>query len=112
LGDGVRALYGVLQRLLEVAEEMKQRMGSDPLQWASYTYPGLIAFGEVIMCWRLLDMAVIAAETLKKKKSDFYLGKIHQATFFTDMTLPHTLATLETCLRPGREVIDIPDAAF
>ncbi len=112
LGDRVRALYGVLQRLLEVAEEMKQRMGSDPLQWASYTYPGLIAFGEVIMCWRLLDMAVIAAETLKKKKSDFYLGKIHQATFFTDMTLPHTLATLETCLRPGREVIDIPDAAF
>jgi hypothetical protein len=112
LGDRVRALYGVMQRLIEVAEEMKQRMKSDPLQWASYTYPGLIAFGEVIMCWRLLDMATIASENLKKKKSDFYQGKVHAATFFTDMTLPHTLATLETCLRPGREVLDIHDNAF
>jgi hypothetical protein len=57
-------------------------------------------------------MAVIAAESIKKKKTDFYLGKIYQATFFTDMTLPQTLATLETCLRPGREIVDIPDAAF
>ncbi len=112
LGDRVRALYGVFQRLLEVADEMKQRMQSDPLQWASYTYPGLIAFGEVTMCWRLLDMAVIAAEAIKKKKTDFYVGKIYQATFFTDMTLPQTLATLETCLRPGREIVEIPDAAF
>ncbi|WP_054031924.1 acyl-CoA dehydrogenase [Desulfatitalea tepidiphila] len=112
IGDRVRALYGVFQRLMEVADEMKQRMQSDPLQWASYTYPGLIAFGEVIMCWRLLDMAVIAAEAIKKKKTDFYLGKIYQATFFTDMTLPQTLATLETCLRPGREIVEIPDAAF
>ena len=112
IGDRVRALYGVFQRLLEVADEMKQRMQSDPLQWASYTYPGLIAFGEVIMCWRLLDMAVIATEAIKKKKTDFYVGKIYQATFFTDMTLPQTLATLETCLRPGREIVEIPDAAF
>ena len=112
IGDRVRALYGVFQRLMEVADEMKQRMQSDPLQWASYTYPGLIAFGEVIMCWRLLDMAVIATEAIKKKKTDFYVGKIYQATYFTDMTLPQTLATLETCLRPGREIVEIPDAAF
>ena len=112
IGDRVRALYGVFQRLMEVADEMKQRMQSDPLQWASYTYPGLIAFGEVTMCWRLLDMAVIAAEAIKKKKTDFYVGKIYQATYFTDMTLPQTLATLETCLRPGREIVEIPDAAF
>jgi len=112
LGDRVRALYGVLQRLVEMAEEMKQRMKNDPLQWASYTYPALIAFGDVIMCWRLLDMAVIAAEALKKKKSDFYQGKMYQATYFTDITLPQTLANIETCIRPGREIIDIPDAAF
>lgn len=112
LGDRVRALYGVVQRLLEVSNEMKDRMQNDPLQWASYTYPALLAYGEVIMCWRLLDMALIAAEALKKKKSDFYQGKVHQATFFVDTTLPHTLATLESCLRPGREIVDIPDSAF
>jgi len=82
------------------------------LQWASYTYPALTAFGEVIMCWRLLDMAVIAADAMKKKRSDFFLGKIHQATFFVDITLPHTLASIETCLRPGREIVEMPEAAF
>jgi hypothetical protein len=112
LGDRIRALYGVLQRLLEVSEEMKQRQRRDPLQWASYTYPALTAFGEVIMCWRLLDMAVIAADAMKKKRSDFFLGKIHQATFFVDITLPHTLASIETCLRPGREIVEMPEAAF
>ena len=60
LGDRVRALAGVGKRLWEAAEEMKNRMTSDPLQWASYTYPALIAFGEVAMAWRLLDMAIIA----------------------------------------------------
>jgi hypothetical protein len=108
----VRALSNAVRRLLEVCAEMKQGHQRDPLQWASYTYPALMAFGEVIMCWRLLDMAVIAAEALKKKNSDFYLGKIHQATFFVDMTLPHTLASLETCLRPGREIVEMPEAAF
>ena len=112
LGDRVRALYGVVQRLLEVSDEMKHRMKKDPLQWASYTYPALLAYGEAIMCWRLLDMAIIAAEALKKKKSDFYLGKIHQATFFVDTTLPHTLATLESCQRPCREIVDMPEGAF
>lgn len=112
LGDRVRALNGVLQRLLEMAEEMKQRMKNDPLQWASYTYPALMAFGDVIMCWRLLEMAIIAADVLKKKKSDFYQGKVFQATYFTDITLPQTLANMETCLRPGREILDIPDSAF
>ena len=29
-------------------------MSDDPLQWASYTYPALTAFGEVIMVWRLI----------------------------------------------------------
>ena len=82
------------------------------MQWASYTYPALSAFGEMIMCWRLLDMAVIAAGVLQKKASDFYQGKIYQATFFVDMTLPHTVATIETCLRPGREIIEIPETAF
>ncbi|RJQ81651.1 MAG: acyl-CoA dehydrogenase [Desulfobacteraceae bacterium] len=112
LGGCVRGLSAVVRRLLEMAAAMSDRNISDPLQWASYTYPALMAFGEVIMCWRLLDMAVIAAENLKKKSSEFYRGKVIQATFFVDTTLPHTSATIESCLREGREVVEISDGSF
>jgi hypothetical protein len=102
------------KRLWEAAGELKNRMTSDPLQWASYTYPALIAFGEVAMAWRLLDLAIIAhpASRKKGKECDFYKGKVLQATYFVDMTLPHTLATIETCCRHGREIVEIPDNAF
>jgi hypothetical protein len=65
------------------------------------------------MVWRLLDMAVIAAHAINKgRKNDFYIGKFMQATYFTDVTLPHTLATAETALREGREVVEMPEGAF
>jgi 3-(methylthio)propanoyl-CoA dehydrogenase len=48
----------------------------------------------------------------KGRKYDFYRGKVMQATYFVDTTLPHTLATIETCLRTGREVVEIPNNAF
>ncbi len=74
----------------------------------------MTAFGDVAMAWRLLDMAVIAhpASLKKGKKNDFYRGKVLQATYFVDTTLPHTLATIETCQRQGREIVDIEDNAF
>ena len=93
---------------------MADRMGDDPLQWASYTYPALTAFGEVIMAWRLLDLARIASDRAQKKgsKYDFHRGKVSQATFFAETTLPHTRVTIQTCLRQGREIVDMPDKAF
>jgi hypothetical protein len=114
LGDKIRALAGVSGRLWETAEEMKKRMSSDPLQWASYTYPALVAFGEVTMAWRLLDMAIIAHARSQKEgeANDYYRGKIFQATYFVDVTLHHTLATIESCLRHGREIVEIPESAF
>jgi hypothetical protein len=88
-------------------------MQSDPLQWASYTYAALLSFGEVVMAWRLLDMAAVADRAMESgKKNDFYHGKVLQATYFVDVTLPHTMASLSTCLREGREVIDMPDKGF
>ncbi|MGO8942292.1 MAG: acyl-CoA dehydrogenase [Syntrophobacteraceae bacterium] len=114
LGDRVRAISGVAARLWEAAGEMTKRMDSDPLHWASYTYPALLAFSEVTMAWRLIDLAIIAYEPSQKQGEDydFYRGKVLQATYFVDMTLPHTLATIESCLRHGREVVEMPEKAF
>jgi hypothetical protein len=65
------------------------------------------------MVWRLLDMAIIAARAIEKgRKNDFYLGKIMQATYFTDVTQPYTLAAMDNAMREGREVVEMPDGAF
>jgi alkylation response protein AidB-like acyl-CoA dehydrogenase len=114
IGDRVRALAGVAGRLWAAAGEMKARQRQDPLLWAASTYPALVAFGEVTMAWRLLDMARIATSQAGKKgrKYDFHRGKVFQAKYFVDITLPRTLATIDTCLRPGREVIEMPVNAF
>jgi hypothetical protein len=113
LGNHIIALSRVFEKLTAVAMHMRDQMNSDPLQWASNTYPALTAFGEVTITWRLLDMAVIAARAIEKgRQKNFYTGKILQATYFADVTLPHTLATMENALRKGREVVDMPDGAF
>ena len=113
IGTKVHDLDRTFTRLAGVAEELGRRMQSDPLQWASYTYPALICFGEVTMAWRLLDMAAVAVTAMVNgRESDFYRGKILQASYFADVTLPHTAATLGTCLREGREIVDMPEKAF
>lgn len=114
LGDKIRALNGVTKRLCEAATELTNRMRTDPSQWASYSYPALTAFSEVFIVWRLLDMAIIAhPSALKKgKKYDYHRGKIMQATYFTDITLPHTMAGIEIFLRNGKEIMQIPDNAY
>ena len=114
LGDSVKSLAQTVEALMAMSSTMVERMNDDPLQWASYTYPALTAFGEVIMVWRLLDLARIAFDRAQKKgpKYDFHRGKVLQATFFAETTLPHTRATIHTCLREGREIVDMPDRAF
>jgi hypothetical protein len=113
LGRNVIALGKAFEKLTGIAEQMRDQMKSDPLQWASNTYPALMAFGEITMTWRLLDMAVIAARNIDKgKNNNLYVGKIMQATYFTDVTLPHTLATMDNALRQGREVVEMPEGAF
>jgi alkylation response protein AidB-like acyl-CoA dehydrogenase len=113
LGAHVQDLDRTLTRLTNVAGELGRRMRSDPLQWASYTYPALISFGEVTLAWRLLDMAAVAVKAMDNgRKNDFYRGKVLQATYFVDVTLPHTMAALGTCLREGREIIAMPEKAF
>jgi hypothetical protein len=74
----------------------------------------LMVFGEISMTWRSLDMALVACDPSRPKgrKNDFYRGKVLQAGFFVDETLPGTLATMDICLREGREVIEMPERAF
>ncbi len=109
----VEALFWALKHLKETSLGLSEKMKADPLQWASYTYPALLCFGEVTMAWRLLDMAVSALEAIEKGgASDYLKGKIMQATFYNDVTLPLTIARLKTCMREGREVAEMPDGAF
>jgi hypothetical protein len=113
LGKEIIFLSTALKRLYETAVIMLGRYGTDPLQWASYTYPALLCFGDTAMAWRLLDLAVTALRTADKERDgNFSAGKVMQATFFTDTVLPLAVARLETCLRKGREIVDIPDSAF
>ena len=113
VGDNVKALQKVSKQLGETALNLKDRMTSDPLQWAACTYPALLCFSEVFMSWRLLDLAIIAHATMDEgNKEDFFTGKIMQATYFTDITLPQTSARIGTLLRQGREVTEIPIGAF
>ena len=108
-------LQEAAERICGIASEMKGRQKEDPLQWASYTYPCLISLSEVTMTWRLLDMAVVAEkclDTCKASQRDYYKAKILQATYFSDITLPQAKTNMETCLREGREILEIPDGAF
>jgi len=113
-GNRVRMLADTSKKIWETAAAMLDLKEKDPLLWAAATYPALMAFGEVTMAWRLLDMAVVALDRARRKgcKNDFYRGKAHQAAYYVDLTLPHTHATLETCLRTEREVVEMPVSAF
>jgi hypothetical protein len=65
------------------------------------------------MAWRLLDMALIAQRIIDDGGGDaFHVGKRMQATYFIAVTLPLTMARIDTCLREGREIVEIPEDAF
>jgi len=58
-------------------------------------------------------MAVIAQAAIKAGKQEaFYIGKVMQARYFIGTTLPLTMARLDTCVRNGREIVEMPAAAF
>ncbi len=114
LGSRVAELERAFLRVSEMADRMRERNQADPLQWASYTYPALLCFGDLVMAWRLLDMALISWDRAEQKgsKNDFYIGKVAQATYFADTTLPHTMARAGLCSRSGREIVEMPERGF
>jgi alkylation response protein AidB-like acyl-CoA dehydrogenase len=113
LGGEVRTLHKVEKKLTQVALQMAERMKSDPLQWASYTFPALMCFGDVTAAWRLLDLAVIAQQVMSEgRETPFYAGKVMQASYFVETMLPLTMARLDTCIRNGREIVEMPNEGF
>jgi hypothetical protein len=113
VGKEVQILHEAGKKLAEVAGHMAERMKSDPLQWASYTFPALMSFGDVTVAWRLLDLAVIARQVIDDGRGNpFYAGKVMQASYFVGTTLPLTMARVETCIRSGREIVEMANEAF
>ena len=112
-GEEIKSLSSVEKKLADVALAMAEKMNSDPLQWASYTFPALMCFGDVTMAWRLLDLAILAQRMADEGRGNaFYIGKIMQASYFVGTMLPLTRARLETCIRRGREIVEIPNEAL
>jgi 3-(methylthio)propanoyl-CoA dehydrogenase len=112
-GTRVRQLQAATDQLCAMAMKMKSERESDPVQWASSTYPALLCFGDIISIWRLLDLGIIACMAADQNgENDFYAGKKLQATYFHDTTLPLTLARISTCIRKDREVEEMPIGAF
>jgi hypothetical protein len=113
LGGEVQMLLVLAKRLGEVATQLSEKLKSDPSQGASYTYPALLCFGDATIAWRLLDMALVAERAMEKSgENAFHRGKVMQATYFSDVTLPLTSARLATCTRSGREIAEMPEEAF
>ena len=113
LGEHVRSLVEAAVGLQEMAGIMRKALETNPLQWASNTYPALMCFADATMVWRLLDMAAIAQRKIDEgEKNDFHIGKVMQATYFAEVTLPALMARLEICGKSAREVVEIPEEAF
>jgi len=113
LGEQVQAFSRVVDGLKELALQMGKAIQTDVATWAANTYPGLMCFGDAIMVWRLLDMAMVAQRKIDQGDViDFYKGKVMQAIYFADITIPPLLGRLEAACRPNKEVVQIPEAAF
>ncbi|CAB5082369.1 Acyl-CoA dehydrogenase [Olavius algarvensis associated proteobacterium Delta 3] len=110
----IRALAETAEDLWKMTGKLRTRRETDPAQWAAVTCPALMAFGDVAVAWRLLDMARVAWPFLNRGDGGdaFYRGKVLQAIYFAETRLPLTRAAIQTLLREGREIVEMPDDAF
>lgn len=113
LGRHVHCLEKTFNEVFRAALEIAELRKTDPLRWGGAAYPALWCFAEIFMVWRLLDMAVISDRLSRQKgASPFYTGKILQAAWYADTTLPQTLARIGTCRTKGREIAEMPEEGF
>jgi len=114
LKSQIRDLAKTAEALWAMTERLRSQKESDPARWAAVTHPALMAFGDVAVAWRLLDLARVAWPFLSRghRNDAFYRGKVLQAIYFAETNLPVTRAAIQTMLRGGTEVVEIPDEAF
>jgi hypothetical protein len=78
--------------------------------------PFLLAFGDLVIGWLLLQNAEIALNALDGDPSDrdraFYSGKVAVGNFFARRVLPHLSADRKAIETVDPTVMDLTDAAF
>ncbi|GAD83608.1 acyl-CoA dehydrogenase [Nocardia asteroides NBRC 15531] len=76
----------------------------------------LMAVGDLLIAWRLLVQADIAAAALSgdapTKDRPFYQGKVAAATFFAKNVLPELTATRSILAALDTDIMSIPEEAF
>ncbi|MEV4129412.1 acyl-CoA dehydrogenase [Nocardia sp. NPDC049707] len=76
----------------------------------------LLAVGDLLIAWRLLVQAEIAAATLAaeapEKDRAFYSGKVAVASFFAKNALPQLTATKNIIAGIDNDIMDLDEAAF
>ena len=75
----------------------------------------LLAFGDVMMGWRLLvgaEVALGALDSASGSDKDFYTGKIEAAKWFAQNELPLLTATRGIVANIDDELMEMPESAF
>ena len=75
----------------------------------------LMAFGDLMMGWRLLagaEVALNALDSASGDEKDFYLGKIEAAKWFAQNELPLLTAVRTVIAGIDNELMEMPESAF
>ncbi|MCP2315974.1 Acetyl-CoA dehydrogenase C-terminal like [Nocardia amikacinitolerans] len=111
LGD-VRAMTECLIGYLMAAQEQPRELYKIGLGSVRF----LLAFGDLMIGWRLLEQAEIALAALACEPSQedraFYEGKVAVADFFSRTVLPDLSSARRVVTSVTGTVMDLPDGAF
>ncbi|MBA2346999.1 MAG: acyl-CoA dehydrogenase [Solirubrobacterales bacterium] len=112
LGD-VQAMAGSLTQYLIASQEDPKSLYKVGLGSRDF----LMAFGDLLIGWLLLDHAEIALKALAGNPTAegdkaFYEGKVAVATFFSRTVLPGLSAVKETIATIDNDVMELAEASF
>jgi hypothetical protein len=111
LGD-IQAMVGTLTGYLMGAQEDPEQLYKVGLGSVDF----LMAFGDLVIGWLLLDHAEIAQRALDAGASgsdkDFYEGKVAVAAFFARTMLPRLSAVRESIAAIDTDVMELAEASF
>ncbi len=110
--DDVRAMVSSLTGYLIGSQQDARELYRVGLESVSF----LLAVGDVLIGWLLLQQAQIALDALESdpspKDRDFYRGKVGAATFFAKNMLPRLSAQRRIAEGADLSLMDLDEAAF